>query len=158
VDFSTVYFNAKQKVLVPSNSPAHSVKDLRGKRVCAALGSTTIAALGTLKPRVVPYGVPQRTDCLVRLQQGLVDAISSDDSILLGFEAQDPDTKIVGGQIAAEPYGLAISKAHPEFVRFVNGVLARMRADGTWRRTYARWFGKVTHGKIPAPPNAEYER
>lgn len=157
VDFSTVYFNAKQKVLVPSNSPAHSVKDLGGKRVCAAVGSTTIAALGTLKPRVIPYGVPQRTDCLVRLQQGLVDAISSDDSILLGFEAQDPDTKIVGGEIAAEPYGLAISKAHPEFVRFVNGVLARMRADGTWRRIYARWFGKVSHGHTPAAPKAEYE-
>ena len=36
VDFSTVYFSAKQKVLVPSNSSAHSVKDLGGKRVCAA--------------------------------------------------------------------------------------------------------------------------
>jgi polar amino acid transport system substrate-binding protein len=158
VDFSTVYFNAKQKVLVPSNSSAHSVSDLGGKRVCAAIGSTTIAALKPLRPRVVPYPVPQRTDCLVRLQQGRVDAISSDDSILLGFEAQDPDTKIVGGQIAAEPYGLAISNKHPEFVRFVNGVLARMRADGSWRRLYAHWFGKVTHGKIPAPPKALYER
>jgi polar amino acid transport system substrate-binding protein len=158
VNFSTVYFTAKQKVLVPSNSSARSVKDLGGKKVCAAIGSTTIAALTTLKPRVDPYGVPQRTDCLVRLQQGLVDAISSDDSILLGFEAQDPDTKIVGGQIAGEPYGLAISQAHPEFVRFVNGVLARMRADGTWRRIYARWLGEVTGGKIPAPPKALYER
>jgi polar amino acid transport system substrate-binding protein len=77
---------------------------------------------------------------------------------LLGFKAQDPDTKIVGGQIADEPYGLAISNQHPEFVRFVNGVLARMRADGAWRRLYAHWFGKLTGGKIPAPPRAEYER
>jgi polar amino acid transport system substrate-binding protein len=158
VDFSTVYFSAKQKVLVPSNSSADSVRDLGGKRVCAAIGSTTIAALKPLKPKVIPYGVPQRTDCLVRLQQGRVAAISSDDSILLGFRAQDPDTKIVGGQIAAEPYGLAISNKHPEFVRFVNGVLARMRADGAWRRLYAHWFGTLTGGKIPAPPKAEYER
>jgi len=158
VDFSTVYFNAKQKVLVPSNSTARSVRDLGGKRVCAAVGSTTIAALKPLKPPVIPYPVPQRTDCLVRLQQGLVDAISSDDSILLGFAAQDPDTKIVGGRIAAEPYGLAISNTHPDFVRFVNGVLARMRADGTWRRLYAHWFGRVTQGKIPAAPKALYER
>lgn len=158
VDFSTVYFDARQKVLVPSNSTARSVKDLGGKRVCAAIGSTTIATLKTLKPRVIPYGVPQRTDCLARLQQGLVDAISSDDSILLGLEAQDPDTKIVGGRIADEPYGMAISKAHPEFVRFVNGVLARMRADGTWRRIYGRWLGTVTDAKTPAPPAAQYVR
>lgn len=158
VDFSTVYFDADQKVLVPSNSTAHSVKDLRGKRVCAAIGSTTIATLKGLTPRVVPYGVPQRIDCLVRLQQGLVDAISSDNPILLGFEAQDPDTKIVGGQIAAEPYGMAINKAHPEFVRFVNGVLAQMRADGTWKRMYARWVSRVTNTKPPAPPTAQYVR
>lgn len=157
VDFSTVYIDAGQKVLVPSNSPARSVKDLGGKRVCATIGSTTIEKLKTLRPRVVPYGVPQRTDCLVALQQDLVDAISSDDSILLGFEAQDPDTKIVGARFAKEPYGMAISKAHPEFVRFVNGVLARMRADGTWKRIYAHWLGKVTGTKTPAPPTAQYE-
>jgi polar amino acid transport system substrate-binding protein len=157
VDFSTVYFDAGQQVLVPSNSAARSVKDLGGKRVCATIGSTTILKLKTLKPRVVAYGVPQRTDCLVALQQGLVDAISSDSSILLGYEAQDPETKIVGPRFADEPYGMAISKAHPEFVRFVNGVLARMRADGTWERIYAHWLGKVTHAKTPAPPTAQYE-
>jgi len=158
VDFSTVYFDAGQKILVRSNSTARSVKDLGGKRVCAAIGSTTIATLKTLTPRVVPYGVQQRTDCLARLQEGVVDAISSDDSILLGFEAQDPQTKIVGGRIADEPYGMPISKAHPEFVRFVNGVLARMRADGTWRRAYHRWLGTVTDAKTPAPPAAQYVR
>jgi polar amino acid transport system substrate-binding protein len=152
VDFSSVYFDAGQKVLVPSNSTARSVKDLGGKRVCATIGSTTIKKLKTLTPRPVAYGVPQRTDCLVALQQGLVDAISSDDSILLGFEAQDPDTKIVGQRFADEPYGMAISKGHPEFVRFVNGVLAHLRADGTWRRIYAKWLGKVP----AAPPAAHY--
>lgn len=158
VDFSTVYFDAAQKVLVPSNSPAHSVKDLAGKRVCATIGSTTIQKLKTLRPRVVPYPVAQRTDCLVALQQGLVDAISSDDSILLGFEAQDPDTKIVGGRIAKEPYGMAISNTHPDFVRFVNGVLARMRVDGTWKRIYAQRLSKVANTKTPAPPTAQYEK
>jgi polar amino acid transport system substrate-binding protein len=154
VDFSSVYLDAAQKVLVPSNSTARSVKDLGGRRVCAVIGSTTIQKLNSLTPRPKTYGVSQRIDCLVALQQGRVDAISSDDPILLGFEAQDPNTKIVGGGFAAEPYGMEIAKAHPEFVRFVNGVLARMRADGTWRRIYAHWLGRGA--KTPAPPRASY--
>ena len=156
VDFSTVYYDAGQKVLVPSNSSARDVGDLGGKRVCVTRGSTSLETLERQRPRPIAYPVEQRTDCLVALQEGRVAAVTSDDSILLGFEAQDPDTKIVGPRFANEPYGMAISKAHPNFVSFVNGVLARVRADGTWRSIYQRWLGGLTPS-IPAPPVATYE-
>lgn len=139
VDFTSVYLSAGQRVLVPSNSPARSLDDLRGKRVCATRGSTSIAALEKY-PGVIPFGVDQRTDCLVALQRGEVDAITSDDAILLGFKAQDPYTKLIGPAIEAEPYGMAISKRNPDLVRFVNRELARMRADGTWQRLYRKWL------------------
>jgi polar amino acid transport system substrate-binding protein len=139
VNFSTVYLSAGQRLLVPSDSPARSVKDLRGKRVCSTRGSTSIAALEKY-PGVIPYPVAQRTDCLVALQRGEADAITSDDAILLGFQAQDPYTKLIGSAIEPEPYGMAISKRRPDLVRWVNGELARMRADGTWRRLYRKWL------------------
>ena len=155
VDFSTVYFNAGQRLLVPIDSPIHSIADLAGKRVCATIGSTSIANIETLAPKAIPVRVPQRTDCLVDLQQGIVDAVTSDDSILLGFQAQDPYTKIVGPSISPQPYGMVISKAHPDFVRFVNGVLERIRTDGTWARIYQRWPGRLT-GSTPPPPTPRY--
>jgi polar amino acid transport system substrate-binding protein len=157
VDFSSTYFDAGQRVLVPINSPVHSIQDLNGKRVCATQTSTSVATIRHFAPRAIPVLVPQRTDCLVELQQGLVDAISTDDAILLGFEAQDPDTKLVGPRIAPEPYGLAIKKTHPEFVKFVNGVLARMERDGTWKRLYDRWFGPPITSTTPAPPVPTYD-
>ena len=40
VDFSTVYYEAGQKILVPNNSTITGPKDLGGKRVCAPNGST----------------------------------------------------------------------------------------------------------------------
>lgn len=156
VDFSTVYYDAGQRLLVPTDSPVRSVKDLGGRRVCVTRASTSLTTLLAQRPRPVPYEVDQRTDCLVALQQGLVSAVTSDDSILLGFEAQDPDTKLVGPRFADEPYGMAISKAHPEFVRFVNGVLARLRSDGTWRAIYIRWLGRFVPS-IPRPPPADYD-
>jgi polar amino acid transport system substrate-binding protein len=156
VDFSTVYYEAGQRVLVPSDSRVRRVQDLAGKPVCATLGSTSLDTLEHVVPAPIPYKVAQRTDCLVALQQGRVDAVTSDDSILLGFQAQDPYTKVVGPRFADEPYGMAISKTHPDFVRFVNGVLAQMRADGRWRADYSRWLGKLT-STIPAPPAARYD-
>jgi polar amino acid transport system substrate-binding protein len=154
VDFSAVYYDAAQRVLVLKNSPARSIHDLGGKRVCATTGSTTIDNIAASRPKVIPYGVPQRTDCLVALQQGTVEAISSDDAILLGFKAQDPNVKLIGPSLSPQPYGMAINKAHPDFVSFVNGVLAQMRSDGAWRRSYQYWFGRLQ--PTPAPPTPHY--
>jgi polar amino acid transport system substrate-binding protein len=156
VAFSTVYYNAGQRVMVPSNSPVRRIQDLAGRRVCAVVSSTSIENIRKAAPRAVVYPVPLRTDCLVALQEGKTDAISTDDAILYGFQAQDPYTKIVGPRFSDEPYGMAINKSHPEFVRFVNAVLEGMRADGSWASIYDRWLGRVTRAPAPTPPEPHY--
>lgn len=153
VDFSSVYYDAGQRILVSTNSPVKSVTDLDGKRVCAATGSTSLTNLARINPKAIIVDTPTQADCLVALQRNQIDAISTDDTILAGLEKQDPYTKVVGAKFTEEPYGLAISKEHPEFTRFVNAVLERERADGTWQRTYRTWLGQS--GTVP-PPTAEY--
>jgi polar amino acid transport system substrate-binding protein len=150
IDFSSVYFEAHQKVLVLKNSSATSLDDLHGQKVCATSGSDSIDRI--LQHHAVPAKVQYWTDCLVQLQQGSVAAISTDDSILDGLAAQDPWTKIIGKALTDEPYGLAISKQHPEFVRFVNAVLQQLRTDGQWKASYAKWLGHP----VPSPPSAQY--
>jgi polar amino acid transport system substrate-binding protein len=152
VDFSTVYFEASQRVLVQTNSPASSIADLGGKKVCATTGSTSIENIKAAPSHPIPVAVPYWTDCLVLLQQGQVAAISTDDSILAGLTAQDPWTKIVGPRFSKEPYGLAISKQHADFVQFVNAVLQKLRTDGQWAASYTHWVGSPA----PAPPPAHY--
>lgn len=155
VDFSTVYYDAQQRVLVPSNSSATSIASLIGQPVCASAQSAPIQIMNGLPAPPKPVGMPQAIDCLVALQQGTIPAISTDDSILLGFHAQDPNTKIIGSSLADVPYGMAINQAHPDFVRFVNGVLAELRANGTWRRLYDKWLGQL--GSNPTIPAAQYD-
>ena len=158
IDFSTVYYQAGQQILVPSSSTITGPLDLGHKRVCAIDGSTSLDNLVGPKvaPHVVTWAVESETDCLVMLEQGQVDAISTDNAILQGLRAQDPNTKIVGDTFTQEPYGMAISKAHPEFTAFVNGVLANERADGAWAMIYARWLGAAPNGQVPTPPAATY--
>lgn len=152
VDFSTVYYDAGQRVLALAGSGINSIASLGGKKVCATTGSTSLANIKAAASHPVPVAVPYWTDCLVLLQQGKVSAISTDDSILAGLAAQDPWTRIVGPRFTDEPYGLAISRQHPDFVRFVNAVLAQLRGNGQWAASYARWVGSP----VPAPPPAHY--
>lgn len=154
VDFSTIYYDAGQRVLVSSNSTAKSIDDLGGKKVCAAAGSTSYDNIAKVASK--PQAVAKATfgDCLVAFQQNQVDAISTDDTILAGMAAQDPYAKVVGPRFTDEPYGMAISKNSPEFTRFVNAVLDQNRQNGTWTATYKRWMGRF--GAPPAPPKAEY--
>ena len=157
IDFSTQYYQAGQKVLVAKGSPVRAMEDLKGKRVCAPNGSTSLDKLKTF-PGLIPVGSDTHTGCLVLFQQGKVDAITGDDTILAGLAAQDPYAVVVKAPaFTSEPYGLGMSKEHPDFVKFVNGVLAQMRTDGQWTTAYNTWL-KAALGPAPTPPAAVYGR
>jgi polar amino acid transport system substrate-binding protein len=140
VDFSSVYFDAHQRVLIPDDSTATGgLADLGGQKVCATQGSDSVTTIENYPTRPQVVQRPYWTDCLVLLQQDQVAAVSTDDAILDGLQAQDPFTKVVGPELTDEPYGLGMSRQHPDFVRFVNAVLAREESDGGWEKSYQRW-------------------
>jgi polar amino acid transport system substrate-binding protein len=140
IDFSTEYYQSSQTVLVRSDSTVRGIQDLSGKKVCAVKGSTSLDTIKKRNPKAIPVGEVENADCLVDLQTGRVDAVSTDETILAGMAAQDPYAKLVGDPLTSEPYGLALSQQHPDFIRFVNGVLERMRSDGTMQAIDNRWL------------------
>lgn len=154
IDFSSVYYASGQRLLVPRGSPIRSLQDVAGKRVCAPAGTTAIDNLTHVPGHPIPVAAADQTDCLVMLELGEVDAAANDESVLLSLAAQDPSMVVVGPKFTSEPYGLGIAQSHPEFVRFVNAVLERVRGDGTWSSIYNRWLGRF--GPNPGPPAARY--
>ncbi|PXX57406.1 amino acid ABC transporter substrate-binding protein (PAAT family) [Nocardia tenerifensis] len=154
VDFSAVYYRAAQRILSPRASGIASARDLAGKRVCVARGTTAAAPLFALPERPVVLGVTNWTDCLVALQSGQVDAISGDEPILSGLVAQDHNLEVVGDPVGTGGYAVGMPKGSDELVRFVNGVLERMRADGTWRRISSARLGAL--GQAQDPPEPRY--
>jgi polar amino acid transport system substrate-binding protein len=155
VDFSTVYFETGQRVLVNHGSTVTGLGDLGGKRVCAARGSTSLETILAVPSKPLPVGAATETDCLMMLQLGQVDAVSTDDTLLAGMAAQDSQTVIVGPRLTEESYGVAINKDSPDLVRFVNAVLERRAADGRWRASYDRWLTRL--GSPPPPPTPQYQ-
>jgi polar amino acid transport system substrate-binding protein len=154
VAFSTEYLSTGQRVLVNRGSGHRGIGDLGGKKVCAARGATSIPVIQQAASKPIAVAADTTLDCLVLLQQGQVAAVSTIDVLLVALAAQDPGTEIVGDPLSDEPSSVGVAKNAPELVRFVNGVLERMRTDGTWRRMYEQWLSRL--GPTPAPPLARY--
>jgi len=154
IAFSTVFFEGSQRLLVPRGSQVRGPADLAGRRVCSGLETTSIATVARVAPAATILGVPNMDDCLVALQQGQADAASTDDVLLAGMVAQDPNLEIVGPPLEAEPYGIGINKSQDDLVRAVNASLERIRRDGTWEALYRKWLTAL--GPAPSPPEPKY--
>ena len=161
IAFSSEYYHSGQKLLVakdPSGAvPDTTIEDLKGKRVCAPRGTSTLEKLRSVTG-VEAVPAADHTGCLVLFQQGRADAITGDDTVLAGLAAQDPYTVVSSAPaITDEPYGLGFNQADVYLVRYVNRVLADLKADGRWKATYNRWLAD-TLGPAPAPPVGVHER
>ncbi|WP_330181508.1 glutamate ABC transporter substrate-binding protein [Nocardia sp. NBC_01503] len=154
IEFSTSYFESDQRLLVANNSGINSTTDLVGKRVCGVKGTTTLGAILAVPQKPTVIAMNNWLDCLTALQQAQVDAASTDIPILHGLQEQDPNLRIVGEPLATDTYAVGIGQNAKDLVRFVNGVLERVRGDGTWQRLYANRLSAL--GPAPTPPSAKY--
>jgi polar amino acid transport system substrate-binding protein len=151
VEFSTAYMEATARILVPVNSGVNEVEDLAGKRVCTSAGSTTERMLRALPARLDVQTLPGIPDCMVELQHGRAAAVSSDDVLLAGLAAQDPQTHVVGRSLLLSYYAVGMRRDAPDLVRFVNGLLEEARADGSLAASDERWLGRLDPVPKPAP-------
>ena len=153
IDFSTVYFRTGQKILVKkSDTTTKDIADLKGKTVCTAKGSTSEKNITAKNKDAKLLLLDTYAPCLIALQQGQADAISTDETILFGLVKQDPNTKIVGGYFSDEPYGIGIAKGRTGFAPFLNKVIADMIADGRWAALYKKHITPVS-GDIKDGPH-----
>lgn len=155
VAFSATYFIAQQRILAPRGAPINTVGDLSGRRVCEVRGTTSLDRVRRLVPSATVMAVDSWSDCLVMLQQGQVEAVSTDDAILAGLEEQDPNLTVTGPSMGLEYYAVGVGKNRTDLVRFINGVLLRMAFDGTWMRLYNQWFAPSL-GQVWSAPAAQY--
>jgi glutamate transport system substrate-binding protein len=154
IGFTDPYFIAHGRILTKKGSDIKGVDDLAGKRVCTALGSTYEETLKTQAPKADLKLVDTYSECLELIQNGAVDAISTDDVILTGMIIQDDGLQLVGGdELTVEPYGGGFKMGDAKFAEFLNGVLEEYKSDGRWQTAYDKWLGRYT-GEKQEPPTA----
>ena len=154
IDFSEVYYDAGQRVLIYRTSAYQGIQDLSGKPVCSVKGSTSEQNAKQANPNILLESQPYYADCLRDLEERTVSAVTTDDVILASLAAQDPNLTLVGPKFTDEPYGIGVQKGRPQLLAFVNGVIAAMKKDGRWTQLYQTWLGRFA--PAPTPPEGLY--
>lgn len=155
VDFAGPYLLAHQDLLVKSDSDITEATDLNDKKLCSVTGSTSAQNVKddfAPKAQLRQYG--GYSECIAGLQSGAVDAVTTDDSILAGFAAQDKykgQFKLAGLKLSNENYGVGVKKGDTETVNKINDALEKMVSDGAWDTAVKDNFGPADYKNEPAP-------
>jgi aspartate/glutamate/glutamine transport system substrate-binding protein len=151
IDFSDTYYMAGQSLLVKKGSPIKGVDDLNGRTVASAQGSTSEVNVRERAPGANLLLFPAYAEALTAMLDGRADAVSTDDTILMGMILRDANLQMVGGLFTEEPYGAGVKKGRPEFLAFVNSVFDELKANGRWTELYKKHIAPLT-GFVPEPP------
>jgi putative glutamine transport system substrate-binding protein len=142
IDFSNVYYVAGESLLVKKSSPIKTYKDLGGKNVCTTAGSTEDTEIRKLAPTANVQTFDSYADCFQALKNGRIDAMTTDNTILVGYQSQDPaDLTLVGGLLSFEPYGIGIAKGNDTLKAAVNAGLAAFYKSGDYAKSNQKWLG-----------------
>lgn len=143
VKFSYPYHIAGQSVLVKTNSDVKSMSDLNNKKAGVIYGTTAEKNLVRIAPEVIIVGYKNYANALKGLLSGEVDAITSDDTILLGIAIDNKaTTKLLPKRYSEEPYAIAFRKdgKSDKLLARTNFVIDFIKKNGELAQLRAKWI------------------
>ncbi|WP_405746056.1 glutamate ABC transporter substrate-binding protein [Streptomyces sp. NBC_01525] len=153
VGFAGPYYMAGQGLLVRAGeNDIDGPEDLAGRRVCSAAGSTPYQRIKADYPKAVLVAYDTYSICVDNLLTYQVDAVTTDDAILLGYAAKAPDElKVVGKPFSKEPYGIGVPRADTALRMALNDALAARQRNGDWKKAFEATLG-LSGAPAPKPP------
>lgn len=125
IDFAGPYFLTGQGLLVAAdNEDINGPDDLEGKIVCSVTGSTPLQRIRDEYNPGDTVEYDTYSQCVEQLKAGSVDAITTDEAILAGYVALEPDAlKIAGEPFSEERYGIGLAKGDTALQEHINTLL-----------------------------------
>ena len=154
ITFAGPYYSAGQDLMVKKdNSDITGPETLKGKKVCSVTGSTPAEKIKSYADadKIVLFDVYSK--CADALKNGQVDAVTTDNVILLGLISKDQEAfELVGKPFTKEPYGIGVKKGDTKFCEFINTTLkdSKDAYEKAWKDT----AGKVSPD-TPELPTAD---
>lgn len=141
IGFAGPYLETGQGLLVKQGSTIAGPESLNGSTtVCSATGSTPIQNIRERYPEVPTVEFDTYSQCVEQLYNGQVDAVTTDQAILVGYAAQEPEElAVVGEPFSTEHYGIGVRKDDEALRDFVNDVLEQGAEQ--WQEIYDTSLG-----------------
>jgi glutamate transport system substrate-binding protein len=158
VTFAGPYYVAGQLIMVKNDNTAITGPDsLRpaNAKVCSVEGSTPAENIKKYidESSLVTFDVYSK--CADALRAGQVDAVTTDNVILLGLVSQSNGAfKLVGEPFTEEPYGVGMKKGDVDFCNFVNQTLQKAAQDGRYEAAWKETAGTVAE-ETPTLPTLD---
>ncbi|MEU4561772.1 glutamate ABC transporter substrate-binding protein [Actinoplanes sp. NPDC023936] len=148
IAFAGPYYEAGQNILVKNADTSitgpDSFKD-GTKKVCSVTGSTPAEEIKKYVKDVASQLVLFDTydKCITAVDGGQVDAVTTDNVILLGYIAKNEGKyKLAGENFTKEPYGIGVKLEDTAFRTFINDTLEKAFQDGRWQKAWDATAGK----------------
>ena len=157
MDFSIPYFDAQQLIAVPSSSKIKKFDDLKKLKVGVQTGTTGDEAVTKLlgKTNANIKRFESTPLALKELEAGGVDAVVADNGVVINYVNNNASGKfktVTDASFAAEQYGLALKKGNTELKSKLDKGLADIKADGTYDKIYAQYFGAAPAAAAAVAP------
>jgi glutamate transport system substrate-binding protein len=158
ISFAGPYYQAGQTIMVRTDESGISGPDsfkAGDKKVCSVTNSTPAnnikKYLGNEAQQLVLFDTYQK--CVDALTAKQVDAVTTDNVILLGFIDKNAGKfKLAGDTFTKEPYGIGLKKDDKVFRDWINDVLEKAFTDGSYQKAWDSTAGKIQNAKLGSPP------
>ena len=162
VDFAGPYYEAGQDIMVKKGDTSITGPEsfkAGDKKVCSVTGSTPAENIKTyLKnaaSQLVLFDVYSK--CADALKNGQVDAVTTDNVILLGLVDKSKDAfQLLDKPFTKEPYGIGVKKGDTAFRTFINDTLEAAGKDGSYEKAWKDTAGKVAKSTPTLPTVDRY--
>ena len=149
VDFSQIYYEAKNTIVAPTGSNLTDAAALSGKQVGVQLGTIQEEAANEIQgANVVPLN--RINEIIQELKAGRIEAAIIEDTVAKGYVENNPDLEFNTIPSEGETGSAVAFPKGSELVGEFDRVISEMKENGELDKLVEKWFGQA----VPAQPEA----
>ncbi|MFS0552897.1 transporter substrate-binding domain-containing protein [Brevibacillus sp. 179-C9.3 HS] len=145
VDFSTIYYDARNTIVAKKESNLTKPEQLAGKKVAVQLGSIQEGIAKDLAKTVSGLQITSLNklpEIVEEVKAGRVDAAIIEDQVAKGFvESNDMLQFTTIEEVESNGSAIAFPKGSPNVAKF-NEVIKKMHDNGEMDKLIQKWFGQ----------------